>query len=544
MASWISTCRRNHKTCVPVAGRDWDGPAYLIEIGDRTDFGDVRVCEDVPANELYVTLSHCWGPTGVPVQLLKCNCALYLQSLPWHELPKTFQDAILVVRALRPLTGVHYLWIDALCIVQDSDEDKSIEISRMGGIYQGALCNLAASIGSDCHSGLVTESTLVPPHECIVDWGTSDKQHRRMKIGNRHAYDVLVQRSDLSKRAWVLQEIILAPRVLFFTPEQLVWECSEACYYETTGMAERQKEFELRFKLLPIHHLASRDVWQVYNFWHRCLQGFSGRKLSFGSDRLRAIAAIANAIEGQLGRSNRYLVGLWSEHLHIHLTWEVDQPTNLSHRDRLKSAFPSWSWASLDAPIDPVYFFSDTLRNSRACMEIRPNIRHTDGVSRFDTPAVAELDITGVVFKVHIWIDYNPPESMKKRPASVWTKGDIRMNYDPRGYQLDFSTRLDYRRLDGAKIITDKYDEEEEEEEEEVLSAYCVFVSMRKVAGSFRNSGLLLLRVPGRRGHYYRIGICTAESGRLEGEKLNDHVLSEDEYVELVEKHSYRITVI
>ena len=79
-------------------------------------------------------LSHCWGPGGVPVKLLEYNVQKYFTQLPWTDLPSTFKDAIIVVRNLNELFGVVHLWVDALCIIQDSDADKQRELAHMGNI--------------------------------------------------------------------------------------------------------------------------------------------------------------------------------------------------------------------------------------------------------------------------------------------------------------------------------------------------------------------------------------------------------------------------
>ncbi len=50
------------------------------------------------------------------------------------QLPKNFADAIQIARDL----GFSYLWIDSLCIIQDSDDDMKREIAKMGSIYAGA----------------------------------------------------------------------------------------------------------------------------------------------------------------------------------------------------------------------------------------------------------------------------------------------------------------------------------------------------------------------------------------------------------------------
>jgi hypothetical protein len=68
-----------------------------------------------------------------------------------HELlPKTFQDAITLTRQ----QDYRYLWIDALCIVQDNDSDKSAQIQIMDTIFTRASFTIAAASGGDANAGL------------------------------------------------------------------------------------------------------------------------------------------------------------------------------------------------------------------------------------------------------------------------------------------------------------------------------------------------------------------------------------------------------
>ena len=62
------------------------------------------------------------------------NLASWQSKISFHNLPQTIKDAIIVTAEL----GLEYLWIDALCIIQDDDADKGVELARMGDIYSKA----------------------------------------------------------------------------------------------------------------------------------------------------------------------------------------------------------------------------------------------------------------------------------------------------------------------------------------------------------------------------------------------------------------------
>jgi hypothetical protein len=81
------------------------------------------------------------------------NLNQFIECIDIAELPKTFQDAIEISRRL----DIRFLWIDSLCIIQDSKEDWLKESVIMGDIYQHAYCNIAATAAPDGRTGCFLE---------------------------------------------------------------------------------------------------------------------------------------------------------------------------------------------------------------------------------------------------------------------------------------------------------------------------------------------------------------------------------------------------
>ncbi len=77
-------------------------------------------------------LSYCWGGPQ-PTQTTLANVKAYQVSLDWKIMPKTIQDAIITTLEL----NLGYLWVDSLCIIQDSERDKEQEMAKMPDIYTG-----------------------------------------------------------------------------------------------------------------------------------------------------------------------------------------------------------------------------------------------------------------------------------------------------------------------------------------------------------------------------------------------------------------------
>ena len=99
-----------------------------------------------------MTLSYCWGQHGQKFVLTKQNKVQFLAGIEIEQLDVSIRDAIKVTREL----GFRYLWIDALCIVQDDDMEKAREISRMYKIYINAVFTIIASRSRSVTEGLLS----------------------------------------------------------------------------------------------------------------------------------------------------------------------------------------------------------------------------------------------------------------------------------------------------------------------------------------------------------------------------------------------------
>lgn len=147
---WISHCNAAHPKCNP---RAHPQPARLLDVADPDTVVLVDTNpDDVPL--LYVAPSYCWGPSSASlrqVRTLRENMASHRRGIPNASLPKSVGDAIRVSRSVR----CRHIWIDALCIVQDDDEDRAPEISRMGYIYTYSHFTLVAAGAADCAQGFL-----------------------------------------------------------------------------------------------------------------------------------------------------------------------------------------------------------------------------------------------------------------------------------------------------------------------------------------------------------------------------------------------------
>jgi hypothetical protein len=151
-----------------------------------------------------------------------------MDKIPFETLPATYRDAVVVARKL----AVRYVWIDALCIVQDDANDWLEQSAIMGNIHVNAICTLAAHSATDDTRGFLDSSlsadttVLLGVHSANnrgEDEGAvlaSPGRHPEMEIGN----------SPLSRRGWVVQERLLSPRIIHFVPNGIYLECLSTVY--------------------------------------------------------------------------------------------------------------------------------------------------------------------------------------------------------------------------------------------------------------------------------------------------------------------------
>jgi hypothetical protein len=235
-AQWLRRYIHVHTKCNQKAHPQFL-PSRLLDVGTETQPAvSLRITshafpEPFPT---YVTLSHCWGKFRITkLQLANLAAMTAKDGITVDSLPMTFQDAIVATRRL----GVRFLWIDSLCIIQDSIEDWAAESSRMGDIYAGGLCNLAATAATaapDGRTGCFVNRNPVLARSCRV-YIDEESYVRSCKFERPGLYEFVdldlwsngILKAPLGRRGWVLQERFMARRALHFGENQLFWECTE-----------------------------------------------------------------------------------------------------------------------------------------------------------------------------------------------------------------------------------------------------------------------------------------------------------------------------
>ena len=281
LEAWIRSCNREHgASCAPWALLSARLPTRVLDVSIDPDF--VRLVETSGQHGTYITLSHRWGGSGVITTELS-TIEARKSGIPLSQLPRTFLDAVQIARRL----NIRYLWIDSLCIIQDSTSDWEHESSKMADVYANSYLTIAASSSPDSNGGcfpswdrrsrkphvspdssslgmpfLANTAPLLdtrgdPPGPrwmttkrfvwldasrgdersglyIHVEWMPSSilKRPRPYFVGGfGRRFDPL-QHEPLNSRGWTLQERLLSPRTLHYATDQMYWECEKTFFAE------------------------------------------------------------------------------------------------------------------------------------------------------------------------------------------------------------------------------------------------------------------------------------------------------------------------
>ncbi|RYP62384.1 hypothetical protein DL771_009756 [Monosporascus sp. 5C6A] len=381
---WINHCLSSH----PLCGKD--GPSLLpdrvLDLGEDEDEEEVKLSETAGLQGRYVALSHCWG-TQQPLTTTSTTMEDRKAGIPLDVLPKTFRDTVRITRGL----GIRYLWVDSLCIIQDSPEDWQVQSSKMSSVYRNSWLTLSATRASSAADGCFSSGQGVnvkapdeegeDPMAILFPEAAKLRQDLRLNLTFQiqHPDPKDRNRRDMSKhfpllyRAWTYQERLLAPRVLHFGPQELYWECMQDldCHCGLLKWSEQQHmssylnrdtSRELPAKIAhyaALHVGASRRPQQpgedkrrqkLLSRWGDMVQEYTRHKLTFPGDRLPAFSGVAAEMADALGM--RYCAGLWEGNLPLGLLWRRARGWEVAKPRSDPPTAPSWSWASLDGPVE------------------------------------------------------------------------------------------------------------------------------------------------------------------------------------------------
>jgi len=389
---WLEDCSFNHMKCSANEGAGpIPKPTYLLDVTVKGPKGapGIKLVDGEfldPFTE-YVTLSHCWGISRDPnikrIRLHKRTLAPLRQGVACSSLPRTFAEAALATAKM----GYRYLWIDALCIMHDSEKAVLDQVANMHRIYSEATLNLSATGATDDSAGLFYNRNVLALQPVTVEVADSlGIASGTYKILRNTVWEDLIDTSPIAQRAWIFQERCLSKRTLHFTRNELLWECQQMCCSEVfpkglpvtvknateqeqrnNGVTAPPEAFKSESRLLlpaPRTSFNKRMHHQRTGNWHSLVEMYTEGRQTYTSDKLLGISGLARQYMSRNRlRPSDYAAGLWRPSMPHSLLWRIHD----GGRRPGKYRAPSWTWASIDGR---VALPAPSAASKQTCLEV------------------------------------------------------------------------------------------------------------------------------------------------------------------------------
>ncbi|KAM0140413.1 hypothetical protein ACHAP3_002717 [Botrytis cinerea] len=359
---WIKECDSNTK-CVEYRKFSQNKanflPTRLLYLGDGTTGQCPQIVEtrdflenrsEMARQQLqYSCLSYCWG-SNLPLTTTSSTLSKYKSGLPEHEMPQLFQDAIAVSRRL----GIRYLWVDALCILQDVREDWERESLMMSDIFYHSFITIGAATARSCHDSISSPredlSCTLSFQSSLLKEVVGSYSINLSKMSHKSPSETDLSNSIWTSRGWVWQEQVMAQRLLIFGKNMVHLKCHGYIYSEDGTVGDVFGSHILRASRFQSTRV-SPEYWE---FW---MNDFSGRQFTFPSDKLASVSGLSLEFERVLATGDHlpeYLAGHWQNgYFTDSLQWSIRSENKFSFHDMIKDLHdpenycaPSWSWAS------------------------------------------------------------------------------------------------------------------------------------------------------------------------------------------------------
>jgi hypothetical protein len=355
LCQWKSFCLQNHgSACENPMGIDQVQPMWLIDTTSN--------CL-VPGEGRgpYLTLSYRWGRSG-ELKALKGNIKKLQEHMVFSEaefkkqIPTLIHNAMHLTRCLEQ----RYLWVDALCIVQDDDKSKGAEITRMAEIYASSIITIVAAEGDG-------DGSLYGLHGCT---GSRELDQRVIAFVDGEMLLESTESDDTATfpfgatyftRGWTFQEFFMSKRRLVFRDGGAHWECHSANFHE--GLEHTGSARLPPVKTMLEHTLGGYPDMKEY---FEVVGKYNARDLTYEQDALSAIWGLLSMLNRSF--EDGFLQGLPEMFFDVALRWrsahelERRKPTVVAGPPPY---LPTWSWMGWKGQISSDNTFdADFIRNA------------------------------------------------------------------------------------------------------------------------------------------------------------------------------------
>ncbi|TGJ75358.1 hypothetical protein E0Z10_g11001 [Xylaria hypoxylon] len=264
-------------------------PLRLVNVMDGNM---IRLERTDDKSHRYAALSYCWGGSKAleDAKTMGDNIDVRMSGFRLDELPRTLKDAIILTRRL----NIQYIWIDAICIVQDCEHEWNNEARKMMHYYGHALVAIVPvdSKSGDC--GIDVGNN--PPLCCKIprSWSAISRIGDVLTSSN-HSSDE--ETSEWERRGWTYQEKLNSSRILFVFRHRLRLKCREGFFDTLTHWTDwKSIARESRPTFLPTGSfgMEQKDLW---TYWYCIVQFYTTRRLTEPRDRSIALSGITQAFE-------------------------------------------------------------------------------------------------------------------------------------------------------------------------------------------------------------------------------------------------------
>ncbi|KAL7623310.1 hypothetical protein AAE478_006991 [Parahypoxylon ruwenzoriense] len=367
MQRWIDDCKHNHNDCL-TPPEPWV-PTRLLEINYDAREIKLRLVETssppIPKETPFVALSHMWGGlySKPPLRTVGSNYEQLKEKISGEDLPQTFLDSALVCYRL----DIRYLWIDSLCIIQDSVEDWRHEAALMHKVYRHAIVTIVATSATSSHDGFLKRNIDTIPAMKIAY--SIDHPGRSTVAKKRDSQYMIVCRyenpqenyrmfavsgSKWNTRGWTMQERSLSTRSIHFCRNRIFYECRSCLRAEDN---EPPQESDLINSVLWPRR-PGMSFPELYEHWQLFLAEYCQRDLTVPTDKLPAIQSVAAEITAVTGSKYIAHAGMWRHNLRSEILWYPSSFGSIARPRQWRA--PSWSWASVEGN---VVFWQRSFRN-------------------------------------------------------------------------------------------------------------------------------------------------------------------------------------
>lgn len=425
--AWLDNCRfsSQHSACqkylkdLQTAEKEY--PFRLVRVGDGLN--PIVLIEGVTDSMPYTALSYDRESSDITARTTQANLDTHMKEIPLEKLPTLFQEAILATRGL----GIEYIWIEALCTIQDDSRDWSYHVQRIPEIFSQAELAISSLVANSTSDRLFCPRSIRSLSIVPIEVWRCKKDRGYFKAGINRCYTLsrrwLTERSVMTtgpihSQVWAFQEYLFSRRILHFGDGMLHWECP--CRHATEADPTPANSLSTSEWQEARKRLLQGGSSGLFAFWMKQIERYSKLRLLRPLDRLPAFLGFSRYMEKQL--QSTCLGGIMmGENLLQNLCWKI-KPS-----DTQEVVLPTWTWVS--QPTDVSFCFAPMPETHEGIIPLAALVSTNAKVDENSLQVSGSLTLKGSLYPSRLLKGFSIKGD--KRPLSLYPFWD-RKSYEPR----------------------------------------------------------------------------------------------------------------